>query len=172
MLGSPKTFNYLCCCMSDQKVKTSARTAFTQYLEDRNLRKTPERFFILDKVQEMRDHFQAEDLYSVLENESFHVSRATVYNTLNLLVDCALVRRLQFGTESAQYEKVEGTTNHLHLVCTHCGKIKEVKDAELTRALGSKKFRGFQTSYFTLYFHGICSKCKKQIHDEKFIRNK
>ncbi|MDE7443514.1 MAG: transcriptional repressor, partial [Muribaculaceae bacterium] len=87
-------------------------------------------------------------------------------------VDCSLVRRLKFGIESEQYEKVDGTTNHLHLVCTHCGKIKEAKDAELTRALGSKKFRGFQTGYFTLYFHGVCSKCKKQMKEDRNIRNK
>lgn len=157
--------------MSDQKTKTSARAAFTGYLEAHHLRKTPERFFILDKVQEMNDHFQAEDLYSVLETESFHVSRATVYNTLNLLVDCSLVRRLQFTTDSAQYEKIDGSTNHLHLVCTQCGKIKEVKDAEFTRTLSAKKFRGFQTGYFTLYFHGVCSRCRRLL-SKKTARNK
>lgn len=83
--------------MSDTKAKSSARAVFTDYLEERRLRKTPERFFILDRVMEMKDHFLVEDLCAVLDQESYHVSRATVYNTLDRLEDCGLVRRHQFG---------------------------------------------------------------------------
>lgn len=159
--GGAWIFSYLCLAMSDTKAKSSARAVFTDYLEERRLRKTPERFFILDRVMEMKDHFLVEDLCAVLDQESYHVSRATVYNTLDRLEDCGLVRRHQFGSQPAQYEKSTGTASHHHLVCVKCGRIKEVRDTELARQLGARRYRGFTTRYFALYVHGVCSKCQR-----------
>lgn len=73
--------------MVDEKLKSMAREKFTAFLKTRKLRKTPERFFILDKVFSSSDHFDIDSLYSNIEQDSFHVSRATVYNTIGLLCD-------------------------------------------------------------------------------------
>ncbi len=153
--------------MNDDKLKTSAQNAFTQYLQQKRLRKTPERYAILDKVFDTVEHFSVESLYASLEGEAFHVSKATVYNTVQLLIECGLVRRHQFDNKSAQYERVPGVGNHHHLICTQCGKIKEVKDPELIKVLNGKRYPTFTTDYFVLYVYGVCSRCAKRNRKNK-----
>lgn len=98
----------------------------------------------------------------MLDADGYHVSRATVYNTMEILVDAGLVRRHNFGSTPAQYEKVAGITNHHHLVCTQCGKVREVKDAEIDRLLSSKRYTSFHPAYADLYIYGVCSRCARR----------
>lgn len=143
-------------------MKASARTTFTEYLQGKKLRKTPERYAILDKVCDMTEHFHIDTLYSELEAESYHVSLATVYNTMDLLIDCGLVRRHQFNNQPAQYEKVSGVGNHHHLICTQCGRIKDVKDQELLKMMNARRYPAFHTSYFAINVYGVCSRCQRR----------
>lgn len=136
---------------------------FTSYLEGKKLRKTPERYAILDKIFSTNDHFDVESLYLSLEKDAYHVSRATVYNTIDILVDCGLVRKHQFGNQQSQYEKVVSSINHHHLICSECGKIKEVKDPEFLGYMNSKKYPAFTISYFSLYVYGVCNNCLRKI---------
>ncbi len=145
--------------MSDEKTKTAAVATLTQYMSQHKLRKTPERFAILEKVMDMNTHFFIDTLYSALESDGYHVSRATVYNTMELLTDAGLVRRHTFGNQPAQYEKTTGPANHHHLVCTHCGKVREVKDTEIETMLESRRYGNFHPIYADLYIYGICSRC-------------
>ncbi len=151
--------------MVEDKSKLTAKNKFTLYLKSKNLRKTPERFAILDKIFGINDHFDIETLYSLLEEDSYHVSRATVYNTMDLLTDCGLVRRHQFGNHQAQYEKVS-SGNHQHLICTECGKIKEVKDPDFIAYMNARKYTAFTTSYFQVYIYGICNNCARKLKRE------
>lgn len=143
-------------------MKASARTTFTEYLQGKKLRKTPERYAILDKVCDMTEHFHIDTLYSELETASYHVSLATVYNTMDLLIDCGLVRRHQFNNQPAQYEKVSGVGNHHHLICTQCGRIKDVKDQELLKMMNARRYPAFHTSYFAINVYGVCSRCQRR----------
>lgn len=148
--------------MQDEKSLTMLRAAFTEYLRVKKLRKTPERFAILDKVCVMNMHFDIETLYAAIEADGFHVSRATLYNTLELFTDCGIVRRHQFGTQSASYERVVGDSCHLHLICRGCGKIKEVKDPELVRFINSRRYSAFNATFFNLYVYGTCNACVRR----------
>lgn len=155
--------------MTDDKLKLNARGKFTIYMETHKMRKTPERFAILDAAMSFSEHFSAETLYQRMDEESYHVSKATIYNTLDLLTDCGILRRHQFGSNQSQYECVADTLNHHHLICTDCGKIKEIKDAELIKYLNSKKYPSFVASYYVLYIYGVCNACArktKRKHDE------
>lgn len=155
--------------MGDERTNTAAITAFTQYLTQHKLRKTPERYAILERVFAMTDHFFIDALYKAIEADGYHVSRATVYNTIELLVDAGLVRRHTFGAQPAQYERITGITNHHHLVCSRCGKVKEIKDQEIDAMLSARRFAGFTPVYADLYIYGVCGRCSRKKKKTKEI---
>jgi Fur family ferric uptake transcriptional regulator len=107
------------------------RTIFTLHLEKNNLRRTPERYAILEEIYSRTDHFDAEALYIHMKNANYRVSRATVYNTLELLVNCDLITKHQFGKNLTQYEKSYGFKQHDHLICLECGKVLEFCDPRI-----------------------------------------
>lgn len=149
--------------MIEDKAKITARNKFTLYLQSKHLRKTPERFAILNKIFSLNEHFDVESLYCMLENDSYHVSRATIYNTIDLLMDCELVRRHSFDNQQSKYEKnIMTSVNHQHLICSECGKIKEVKDNEFSAFMNARKYTAFTTNYFQLYVYGICNNCARK----------
>ena len=83
------------------KIKDEVRDLFTQYLEVNKQRKTPERYAILDEIYSNKEHFDVDQLYIKMKSRNYHVSRATVYNTLDLLVDSGLVKKHQFGQNTS-----------------------------------------------------------------------
>lgn len=126
-------------------------------LEKRGLRKTIERFKILEAIYERTDHFDVEELYHSLRNENFHVSRATVYNTLDTLIDCGLVRKHHFGGDGAVFEKALGFRQHGHVVCINCNKILEFCDPRLQTIRESVgNVLNFNITDQALIFYGTC----------------
>ena len=148
--------------MADERTNAAAITALNQYLTHHRMRKTAERYTILERVMATAGHFLADELHQAIENDGYHVSRATVYNTIEVLVNAGIVRRHSFGTASAKFETVSGISNHHHLVCSRCGKIKEIKDAEIDALLSAKRFSGFTPAYADLYIYGLCGRCSRK----------
>lgn len=153
--------------MTDEKAKNTALAAFTQYMIAHKLRKTPERYAILEKVFDMASHFSIDTLHNLICADGYTVSRATIYNTIELLIDAGLVRRHTFGNQAPQYEKIAGLSKHYHLVCTSCGKIRELKDAEIDELLNGKRFGSFHPGYMDLNVYGLCASCYRKSRTSK-----
>lgn len=147
--------------MDSQNVKETVKKIFTEYLTANGHRKTPERYAILDTIYSIEGHFDIDTLYIMMaEEEKFRVSRATLYNTILLLIQAQLVVRHQFGN-SSQYERCYNNNNHHHQICTHCGKVTEVQNKELQEAIKNSKLNRFCLTHYSLYLYGLCNKCNK-----------
>lgn len=146
----------------DKRISTMAR--FRAYLREKGLRCTAERDIIATKVARMTGLFDADAVVEAVEDDSQHVSQATVYSTLNLLVESGLLRRHRIGRSAAQYEKAAAGTksNHFLTICTQCGKIKEVKDIGLIQFMNSLRVGAFRVQYYQLYVHGVCNACSRR----------
>ena len=151
--------------MKEDHSYESVRTVFTQYLAEHKHRKTPERYAILERIYSYVGHFNADLLYNNMKDE-YRVSLATVYNTLELLLEAQLIIKHQLGGQFAQYEKNFGSNIHNHLICTNCGKVKEFSDKQIRTSIQTKRFSLFEISHYSLYLFGLCSKCKELLHKE------
>lgn len=141
----------------DKKID-EVKVIFAAYLDKHNQRKTSERFAILEEIYRRNDHFDVESLYIHMKNKGYRVSRATVYNTLDLLVESNLVTKHQFGAQQARYEKSFGFKQHDHLICLDCGEVKEFCDprvADIQEMVES--MLKFHITQHSLILHGHCA---------------
>jgi Fe2+/Zn2+ uptake regulation proteins len=155
----------------DDKIREMVKERLTTYLTENKLRKTPERYAILDLIYTDPRHFDMETLYHAMNERNFRVSRATLYNTMQLLVKCKLVLQHQFGKNLSYYERAYNNDYHHHAICTICGKVQEQKDQELRNLAQKKKIRGFAPSHYAFYIYGTCSKCAKELKEQKAKKN-
>ncbi len=108
-----------------------ATEIFREFLKSEKNRITPERFEVMDSALDFEGHFGADDLYVLMKNQNSSVSRATVYKTLEILVQCDLVIKRNFGDNLTRYESNFKKQSHDHLICMDCGRIVEFTDASI-----------------------------------------
>lgn len=142
-----------------------AKVILDKKLAESGLRRTVERHRILEEIYARNDHFQAEEFYDYLRSINFPVSRATVYNVLDLLVELKLVTKHQFAeTHAFRYEKAFGRKQHSHLICVDCHKVLEFCDPRLQVIQDSiAAFYKHSITDHSLVLYGQCERenCKK-----------
>lgn len=145
---------------------TNAIEKLDKYLKAKRMRRTPERYKILEQALGFPKQFVVEDLVQAMATNSFVVSKATIYNTVELMVDAGIFRRLSVGSGPVIYERIEAV-NYIHLLCEHCKKVKLVKDLNFMAYMNARKFAAFTTSYYNLTIYGVCNDCARRIKREK-----
>jgi len=139
------------------------KEVFTKFLEENGQRKTNERYSILEAIYLRNDHFDADDLFLQLKKQELNVSRATVYNTLDLLISAGLVVRHQFGENMSRYEKGFQYKQHDHIICQKCKKVIEFCDPRIQKIKSTMgELFHFKISSHSLNLFGICSDCEKK----------
>lgn len=139
------------------------RKAYDQlcaYMDEHQMRYTPERFNILSSVCRLQ-RFSVEQLRNSLTE--LLISRATVYNTIELFEKAGIIRHIEkeYGVRAGQYELSYLKASSVYIICQRCGRTREVKDSTFTRVLEDKKLSNFVLERYSLYLYGKCKVCKK-----------
>ena len=149
----------------------NVKKIFTDYLEKHDHRKTAERYAVLEEIYAESGHFDIDSLYEKMISKKHRVSRATVYNTIELLLDCDLVVKHHFGKNISLFEKAFEYKQHDHLICQDCGNIVEFCDPriqQIRNKMGDILEFNISSHSLNLYAHcrklaqsGTCENQKK-----------
>lgn len=125
--------------------------------ERAGLRQTPQRFFVLEHLITRPEHATVDELWTALNKRYTRASRATVYNTLHVLVKAGLVRQFCLDGSAARYDA--NLEKHHHFVCDTCGGVEDVDwfdvpDLPRTRS-GGRRIRSYE-----VVLRGECSRCR------------
>ncbi|HUJ74974.1 MAG TPA: transcriptional repressor [bacterium] len=137
------------------------KSRFVEFLGTKKLKLTRQREVVLREVFGGFGHFEAEEVVERLKAKRSRVSRATVYRTLELLQECQLVEKVNFGTARSFYEHVHLGEHHDHMICTRCNVVIEFYDRRL-EALQDEICRkhGIHLRSHSMRLFGECQVCR------------
>ena len=135
------------------------RKVLSEYLEENGQRKPPERYAILEEIYKMDSHFDVEDLHIQMRANDFRISRATIYNNLELLLEAKLIRKHRFTKGMARYEKSYFNSQHDHVILTDTGEVIEFCDPRIQHIKKTlQEVFNITIESHSLHFYGIRQK--------------
>ncbi|MDO4313337.1 MAG: Fur family transcriptional regulator [Eubacteriales bacterium] len=147
-----------------------SKEEFKKLLKEKGLKVTNQRLLVLEVLAEHRDHHMtAEDIYDLVKEDYPDIGLATIYRTLQLLLEMQLVDRINLDDGCVRYEIGDqldggrGRHHHHHLICKTCGKVLPFRHDlldELERHI--EKETGFHVLDHELKFYGQCKECLKR----------
>ena len=150
----------------------SARDVLTNFMEQRAMRKTPERYEVLRVVETMEGIFTIDQLMTAMkEKAAFSVSRATLFNSMELFCSAGLLIKHPLQT-AAHYELRTDAAPKAYAICRQCSSITRVSIGSARLALQNTRVRYFNAEDLLLYMHGICRKCQSMRRQEERERKK
>lgn len=147
------------------------RERFVDFLRERGLRVTASRLAVLEEIFSQHGHIDVEQLRQGLEEKGAKASRATVYRTLDLLVESGMVRRYHLGRDHQHYEHIHAGQQHEHLICTDCGRVVEFVSpgiAALQREIC--RAHDFEPRHHNLQIFGLCRACAQRSPESRETR--
>ena len=168
--AKPKDDRYRLPAAAERRSRKLAEERFGRYLSEHDLKLTPERREILQEFYRIHEHIEADELMFHLRRAGVRVSRATIYRTLDLLVQAGLARRISLGKDHSYYEHILGREAHEHMICLGCDRIIEWLDEDLTRVV----FRNcaeqrFSPARHSLQVFGYCQDCSETSEAHKAL---
>jgi len=136
---------------------------FRRFLRERSLPVTSQREQVAEVLFAGGGHFSVDDVEDTLRRRGIRVGKATIYRTLDLLVESAMITERDFGEGFRRYERVPGHPHHEHLICLRCGTVVEFENAKLERLKAQiAEEHGFQHAHHRLEIYGVCGKCQQR----------
>ena len=143
--------------MADQKLLNR----FKEALKKEGLKYTPQRTAVLEEIIKDKGHRESEEIYLALKKRGQSVSRATVYRTMDILVNNGFARKMNLGDGRARYESKVNSPHHDHLVCMDCGLIVEFMDQKIEDLQDEIAIQyEFQLKRHIHQLFGLCKKCQ------------
>lgn len=144
---------------------------FVRKIRERGFKLTLPRQAIVEVLYRAKRHLSAEEVFLKVHGEFPTVGIATVYRTLELLVNLGVIKRYDFGDRKARFELAEGqdVEHHHHFICKECGKVIDFTDfareeEELMQRIEKNLARKYNFSAEThqIHFYGVCDKCSNK----------
>jgi len=146
--------------MAVADIKITVKLILDRYIKDHNMRRTPEREAILDLIYDSEELLTHKDIYDKM-HDTFHVSKATVYNTLTLLSTLGLVVKHVTGND-IKFEACFGQRDNFITVCTRCGKALHYESKNVSSAFTNARYKRFHPEQIVATIYGICSACQSR----------
>lgn len=133
------------------------KPAIEEAFRERGLRCTPQRYGVMEYLMRHPVHATAEQIYAAVNRVRPHMSRASVYNNLNALIEAGLVRQVVLEGGAARFDA--NISPHHHFVCETCGAVEDIQWFDIPRLASRAPLEGRSVRAYALVIRGACRAC-------------
>lgn len=149
--------------VNHKKIQSEAQAIYAEWLKRKGMFYTKERALLVDFIMDQTGHFSADELLFELQKKQAKISRATVYRSLNQMVDAGILTESDFGHGHTHYEIALGERPHVHFIFTDTGEVKEIHSQKMEDLLSDiAKKEGFVIKRFKIQIFGESEKAVRK----------